>query len=47
VDDLVLTQLSAQRRRLGVVAVLPGKGAINEVIASLWGVRENGAIADP
>ena len=46
-DDLVLTQLRAQRRRLGVVAVLPGKSTVNEVIAPLRGVRENGTIADP
>ncbi len=43
-DDLILTELRAQRRRLGVVAVLPGKGTVNEIIAPLWCVRENGAV---
>jgi hypothetical protein len=46
VDDLILTELRAQRRRLGVVAVLPGKGTVNEIIAPLWCVRENGAVTD-
>jgi hypothetical protein len=45
-DDLVLAELGAQRSRLGVVAVLPGKGTVNEIIAPLWCVSENGAVTD-
>jgi len=47
VDDLILAELGAQRRRLGVVAVLPREGTVNKVIAPLRCVRENGAVADP
>lgn len=45
-DDLILAELGAQRSRLGVVTVLPGKGTVNEIIAPLWCVSENGAVTD-
>jgi hypothetical protein len=46
VDDLILAELGAQRSRLGVVTVLPRKGTVNEIIAPLWCVSENGAVTD-